>query len=69
MDDDLIQALAGAVLVRDRLAEAADHEGTSIAVLTVDALNRLCRERGINVGGQAKLIFRPGQLPTLGFVD
>ncbi len=68
MDDDVVQALAGAVLLRDRLAEAADQEGTHVALLIVDALNRICAERGISTGGQAKLITQPGKLPTLGFV-
>ena len=69
MDDDLVQALAGAVLLRDRLAEASDQEGTHLALLTVDALNRVCAIRGISTSGRAKLITRPGQLPTLGFTS
>jgi hypothetical protein len=41
VDADLLQALAGAVLLRDRFAESGDHEGTTIALLTVEARNRL----------------------------
>jgi hypothetical protein len=41
VEADLLRALAGAVLLRDRFAESGDHEGTTIALLTVEALNRL----------------------------
>ena len=39
VENDLLQALAGAVLLRDRLADAGDSEGTALALLTVDARN------------------------------
>jgi hypothetical protein len=67
---DLVQALAGAVLVRDRLAESGDSEGTHWALLIVDALNRVIDALGLERPfGTAALVHRSGTMPVPGFTD
>ena len=67
---DLVQALAGAVLVRDRLAESGDTEGTHWALLTITALNRVIDALGVErPTGTAALVHRSGMMPVLGFTD
>jgi hypothetical protein len=66
---DLVSALAGAVLLRDRLAEAGDGEGTYLALVTVDALNRVAGELGLVPSGRATLVERSGGPPVPQFVD
>ena len=69
VEDDLLQALAGAVLLRDRLAELGDHEGTTLALLTVEALNRLLDALSVDhPSGLAGMVPREGRPPVPGFV-
>ena len=66
--DHLLQALAGAVLLRDRLAEAGDNEGTQVGLLTVDALNHVFDALALDhPQGTARMLPRPGRPPLLGF--
>jgi hypothetical protein len=68
VENDLLQALAGAVLLRDRLADAGDSEGTALALLTVDALNRLLDALAVDhPSGLAGMIPRQGRPPVPGF--
>jgi hypothetical protein len=70
VEDDLAQALAGAVLLRDRLAAAGDSEGTTLALLTVEALNRLLDALSVDhPSGLAGLVAREGRPPVPGFVS
>jgi len=65
-----MEALAGVVLLRDRLAEAGDGEGTTLALQTVAALNRLLDALGAERPvGLAQMIKREGRPPTAGFVS
>ncbi len=67
-ENDLLQALAGAVLLRDRLADAGDSEGTAVALLTVDALNRLLDALAVDhPSGLAGMIPHRGRPPMPGF--
>jgi hypothetical protein len=68
--DDVLQALAGAVLLRDRLAELGDRETTVIALMTVDALNRLLAPLSIEPPtGLAAMVPRRDNPPAPGFVS
>jgi hypothetical protein len=69
MEQDVLQALAGAVLLRDRLAEAGDRDGTYLALTTVDALNRVCRAAGVEPSGRAAVISGEDRPPVPGFMD
>jgi hypothetical protein len=70
VEENLLQALAGAVLLRDRLADAGDHEGTTIALLTVEALNRLLDTLAVDhPTGPAAMVVLEGTPPVPGFVS
>ena len=66
--DHLLQALAGAVLLRDRLADAGDSEGTRVGLLTVVALNHVLDALALDhPQGTARMLPRPGRPPVPGF--
>lgn len=66
--DHLLQALAGAVLLRDRLAETGDSEGTHVGLLTVGALNHVLDALAMDhPQGTARMLPRPGRPPVPGF--
>ena len=70
VEDDLLQALAGAVLLRDRLAEAGDSEGTLLALSIVDALNRLLAALNVDPpSGLAGMVARDDRPPAPGFAS
>jgi hypothetical protein len=64
VQDHLLQALAGAVMLRDRLAEAGDGEGTHLALLTVQALNEVFGALSMEQpSGMARLLPRASRQP------
>jgi hypothetical protein len=67
--DDVLQALAGAALLRDRLAESGDGEGTVIALKTVDALSRLLDALSIEWPTGLAAMVQRGKPPAPGFVS
>jgi hypothetical protein len=67
-EPDLLQALAGAVLLRDRLAMAGDSEGSILALHTVAALNRMLTALGLDPPREnAVMVTRDGKPPVPGF--
>jgi hypothetical protein len=70
VEHDLLQALAGAALLRDRLAEAGDIDGTRLALQTGTALNRVFAALSMDLpSGTAQLVVRDGRPPAPGFVS
>ena len=67
--NDLLEALAGAVLMRDGLAETGDSEGLIVALQTVAALNRLVDALGADHPvGSAAMVKRDGERATTGWI-
>lgn len=68
VEGHVLQALAGAVLLRDRLAEADDHEGTQLALLTVAALNNVLDDLSLpHPTGLAQMLMQDDAPPMPGF--